>query len=87
MSMDYRFTQPYTVTFERETYDRLSFNRLLTSYQPSRWFKVEVGHDFDSNANSLELWSPYASLLLATDSINEKQAKNARAELRFGYGL
>ncbi len=87
LSMDYRFARPYVVSFERETYDRLSFTRLLASYQPARWFRVEVGHDFDSDANSLELWTPYASLLLATDSINEKQAKNARAELRFGYGL
>ncbi|MDZ7922678.1 MAG: DUF5723 family protein [Marinagarivorans sp.] len=87
LSMDYRFRQPYVVTFERETYDRLSFTRLLASYQPARWFRVELGHDFDSYANSLELWTPFASLLLATDSINEKHAKNARAELRFGYWL
>lgn len=87
LAVSYSFTQPYTVTLEQETYDKVDFTRILAGYSVNRWFKVEVGHDFKSDADSIEFWSPYASLLLATDSINEKQAKNSRAELSLHYGF
>ena len=72
---------------EQETYDKVRFTRTLLGYKPISWFKVEGGYDFKSYTKSLEFWTPYLSLLVATDKFDLKQSKNVRMELKAGIKL
>ncbi len=73
--------QRFLISTEQETYDKVRFTRALFGYKPISWFKVESGYDFKSYTKSLEFWTPYLSLLVATDKFDLKQSKNVRMEL------
>lgn len=77
----------FVVTGEQEVYDKVIFNRLLLGYQPINGLKVEGGYDFQSKAKSLEFWTPYFALLVATDDFDLKRSKNIRMEIKARYSF
>lgn len=74
-----------TFSAEHQQIDQVKFNRVYMGYQPYSWFKVRGGFDFRSSEKSIELWTPYFSLLAGTDRTDLKQSRNIRLNLSLGY--
>lgn len=83
----YRLHEFYTFTLEHETYDRVDFKRLLFAVSPVEWFKAEAGLDISGNTFSVAFWTPYASMLVATDDFDLKQSNNIRLEFALSYAF
>ena len=83
----YSLHEHYVLTIERETYDKVNFNRLLAAVTPVTWFEAEIGYDLDAKTLSLGFWTPYASMLLATDDFDLKKSKNIRFEFALSYAF
>ena len=87
LSVAYDVGHDLTVTAEYERFDEVGFRRLYCGYKPWSWFEVTSGFDFKSRAKSLEFWTPYFSLLAASDRTDLKQSRNVRVDLVLQYSL